>query len=154
MSASSRLTLDTNILLYAAVEDATPRHRIAERIVRRAALCDCVLILQALAEFVWASTRKSFLSLDQATMLVDSWLLLFPTTHATPATLARALEAVRRHRIAFWDAMLWAVAREAGCRYLLSEDFQAGRTLDGVTFVNPFTTAGLPDEVERALGQR
>jgi predicted nucleic acid-binding protein len=48
--------------------------------------------------------------------------------------------------------MMWAVAREAGCRYLLSEDFQSGRTLLGVTFVNPFAAAGLPAEVERLLG--
>ena len=62
-----------------------------------------------------------------------------------------AMRAVDDHRVAFWDAMIWAVAREAGCRYLLSEDFQHGRTLEGVTFVNPFAPAGLPDEVERAL---
>ena len=37
-------------------------------------------------------------------------------------------------------------------RYLLSENFQSGRTLDGVTFVNPFAPDGLPEEVERALG--
>ncbi len=48
--------------------------------------------------------------------------------------------------------MLWAVARAAGCRYLLSEDFQSGRTLGVVTFVNPFGPAGLPVEVERLLG--
>ena len=34
--------------------------------------------------------------------------------------------------------MLWATARDAGCGLVISEDFQDGRTLGGVTFVNPF----------------
>jgi predicted nucleic acid-binding protein len=34
--------------------------------------------------------------------------------------------------------MLWATADRVGVRYLLTEDFQDGRVLGGVTFVNPF----------------
>jgi hypothetical protein len=52
-----------------------------------------------------------------------------------------ALEAVRVHRIAFGDAMLWASAQRAGVNYLLTEDFQDGFVLRGVTFVNPFHRA-------------
>ncbi len=37
--------------------------------------------------------------------------------------------------------MLWATARRAGCRLLLSEDFQDGRDLGGVLFLNPFDPA-------------
>src|SRR5437016_417523 len=33
-----------------------------------------------------------------------------------------ALEAVRAHRLSFWDAMLWALAQRAGVRCLLTED--------------------------------
>jgi predicted nucleic acid-binding protein len=92
------------------------------------------LALQALAEFFAIATRKKDVSAESAIEFVD------------------AMHAVRDHRIGFWDAMLWAVAREAGCRYLLSGNFQPGRTLEGVTFVNPFAPDGLPGEVERALG--
>lgn len=38
----------------------------------------------------------------------------------------------------FEDAVLWATARRVGCTTLLTEDLQDGRTLDGVTFRNPF----------------
>jgi predicted nucleic acid-binding protein len=34
--------------------------------------------------------------------------------------------------------MLWATARRIGVRVLVSEDFQDGRILDGVRFVDPF----------------
>jgi hypothetical protein len=34
--------------------------------------------------------------------------------------------------------MLWASAKRAGVRYLVTEDFQDGFVLHGVTFINPF----------------
>ena len=46
-----------------------------------------------------------------------------------------------RHGLSFWDALLWATADRVGVRYLLTEDFQDGRTLGGVTFVDPFKGA-------------
>jgi len=153
MSAGARLTFDSNILIYAADRDAGPRHAAAEALVARAAYTDCVLTLQALAEFFAVATRKKTVSTASAIAFVDGWQNVFRTVSATPESLRAATHAVRDHRIEFWDAMLWAVAREAGCRYLLSENFQAGRTLEGVTFVNPFAPGGLPEEVERALGE-
>jgi predicted nucleic acid-binding protein len=46
--------------------------------------------------------------------------------------------------------MLWATARRAGCRLIVTEDFQDGRELRGVWFVNPFGDA-LPPRLEAAL---
>jgi predicted nucleic acid-binding protein len=66
---------------------------------------------------------------------------LFPVVAADESDLSAAVRAVERHGISFWDAMLWATARRAGCRLLFSEDLQDGRHLDGVLFVNPFDAA-------------
>jgi len=153
MTDSVRLTFDTNVLVYAAVTDASPRHQIARHLLARAAGANCLLVLQSLAEFVWVSTRKAGISMAVATRSVEVWMEIFPVAHAEPETLRAALAAVARHRLSFWDAMLWAVADGAGCRYLLSEDFQSGRTLGGVTFVDPFAASGLPPAVERALAR-
>jgi predicted nucleic acid-binding protein len=40
--------------------------------------------------------------------------------------LSAALDAVKKHRLAFWDAMLWAAAQRAGVRHLVTEDLQDG----------------------------
>lgn len=45
-----------------------------------------------------------------------------------------------RYRLSFWDALVVAAAKYAACRYLLTEDLQAKRDLDGVLVVNPFLT--------------
>ena len=48
-----------------------------------------------------------------------------------------ALEAVKIHRLAFWDAMIWAAGRRVGVRHFVTEDLQDGFELDGVGFINP-----------------
>ncbi len=69
---------------------------------------------------------------------VQDWLLLFPTILPESSTLTLAINAVENHRLSFWDAMLWAAAKQSGVNVLLSEDFQHGRELERVLFHNPF----------------
>jgi predicted nucleic acid-binding protein len=44
-------------------------------------------------------------------------------------------------QVPYWDALILAAARRAGSRYLLSEDFQAGRRYEDVEVLNPFEHA-------------
>ena len=138
MTVKGRFSLDTNILVYAVDRDAGERHRRSKDLMGRAALCDCVLAMQALAEFFHATTRKRLLQPDRATAFVRSWLDIFQVTSADDSALVNAMGAVEEHRMSFWDAMLWAAVRQAGCSAILSEDMQHGRRLGGVEFVNPF----------------
>ena len=61
------------------------------------------------------------------------------------AALNRAIAAVESSQLAFWDAMLWSAARDAGVTLLLSEDFQNGQELGGVRIVNPFLGSNLAE---------
>lgn len=133
-----RFTFDTNILVYAADRMAGRKHVGAEELVDLAAEADCVLTLQALGEFYSAVVRKKKRDPSGAEEFVSTWQSIFPIHSATPDCLTSAIRAVHRHGLAFWDAMLWATARDAGCSLLIGENFQDGRTLGGVTFVNPF----------------
>jgi predicted nucleic acid-binding protein len=56
----------------------------------------------------------------------------------TRATTLRALEAIPRHGLSFWDALNWAAAKENGIPEVYTEDFQHGREIEGVRIVNPF----------------
>jgi predicted nucleic acid-binding protein len=137
-----RFTLDTNVLVYAVDTKSGERHRLACEILDdSAAAGTCVLTLQALAEFFSVATRKGRMPISQAVGQLHDLQAVFPVAAATPATLDHAVTALREHSIPFWDAMLWACAREAGCTLVLSEDFQHGRMLEGVRFHNPFRDA-------------
>lgn len=56
----------------------------------------------------------------------------------SPSTTLAALEAVDRDGLSWFDALIWATAKQADANVLYSEDFQHGRTLGGITIENPF----------------
>jgi predicted nucleic acid-binding protein len=146
-----RLTFDTNILVYAADREAGERHQIALDLVRRSRGSDCVLTLQALAELFRTLTGRYKIAASDAVAVVQEWRDAMPVVAADELCLIDAMDAVASHRLAFWDAMIWATAKRAGCRLLLSEDGQDGLTLGGVTIVNPFGPAPSP-LLAQALG--
>lgn len=140
-----RITLDTNILVYAADRDAGERHRIALDVVRRLRGRDCVLTLQALAELFRTLTGpKHRIDPPRAATIVAQWRDALPVVAADELSLMDAMDAVIHHGWSFWDAMIWATAKHHGCRYLITEDGQAGRTLGGVTLLNPFAADAGP----------
>lgn len=148
-----RVTFDSNILVYAIDTEAGAKRSTALDLIGRAVDADCVFILQSLAEFFFVATRKAGLDAAAGAEFVNGWREIFPVRAAGEGALALAMEAVRDHQLSFWDAMLWATARQANCQLLVSEDFQDGRTLEGVTFVDPFMS-GNAALLESALPRR
>lgn len=146
-----RFTLDTNILVYAIDRAAGLRHEKALDIIRRCDGRDVVLTLQSLGEFFRAATVRHKIPPRQAADVVQEWRDAFPVVAADPLCLADAMEAVAAHTLSFWDAMLWATAKRHGCRLIVSEDGQSGRTLGGVTVVDPFLAEPAPLLVQALL---
>ena len=131
---------DTNVLVYAAGDPTDAKAGRAQDLLERFVRArKAVLVLQTLAEFSNVGLRKVGLAVEEVAALVEAWRAVMPVHAATEQDLAAALTAVSGHRLQFFDALLWATARRAGVRYLLTEDFQDGRSLGGVRFVNPFT---------------
>lgn len=138
-SVERRFSLDSNILVYAADRDADAHRReISVALMAQAARSDCVLTLQSLTEFFSATTRKRLLRPEDAGAFVSDWLAVFQVAPNAAGDLVDAMRVLEDFRISFWDAMLWATARRAGCSAILSEDFQDGQVLRGVRFINPF----------------
>ena len=139
MTVKGRFSLDTNILVYAVDRESGERHDRSRALLGRAARSDCILTVQALAEFFHATTRKNLLPLARASAFVRNWLDVFQVASADTVALVDAMDAVAEHRLSFWDAMLWATVRQSGCSAILTEDMQDGRRLGGVEVINPFT---------------
>ena len=143
-----RITFDTNVLVYAANRDAGTKHGTAVDLLRRARGRDCVVTLQALAELFRTLTGRYKVAAADAIMFVQESRNAMRVVVADELCLIDAMDAVADHKLAFWDAMIWATAKRAGCRLLLSEDGQDGRTLGGVTIVNPFGPTPSPLSAE------
>jgi predicted nucleic acid-binding protein len=133
------VSFDTNVLVYATASISDVKVMRARDIIARAMrAASTVLLLQTLAEFSNVAIRKARIPVKDIQRTIDAWRAVLPVQAADESDLSAALEAVGAHRLAFWDAMLWASAQRAGVTHLLTEDLQDGFALQGVTFVNPF----------------
>ncbi len=139
----ARFSLDSNILVY-TVDNRFPVRRVsALDVMTRAALLDCILVPQSLAEFFNVASRKAIMPRSAAIEQLTDWIALFaiaPGPTADAVLTAAAASAAGRFQ--FYDALLLATAAAAGCTALISEDMADGATLSGVEVVSAFDAAG------------
>ncbi|RZM97615.1 VapC toxin family PIN domain ribonuclease [Bradyrhizobium genosp. SA-3] len=122
---------DSNILIYAYSTD-TKRQRALNTIAGGG-----VISAQVLNEFTNVLRKKQDWPMIEAA--VQSLRFRFPDIlPLTSHTHAAALALASGHTLAFYDALIVATAVEAGCDTLYSEDLQHGRSIGGLTIVNPF----------------
>lgn len=141
-SDTTRILVDTNIFVDAADPEAGDKNVAAFEIIRDLiARGRLVVSAQVLNEFYRASTRPNkppSLSHEDAAQtirdLADS-VAVFPLT---ASITLRALGAIAAHGLSYWDALIWAAARENGIPVVYTEDFQHGREIEGVRIINPF----------------
>lgn len=136
-----RTIIDTNLLVYAAgIRTTRARQRDAIAVLD-AARGDACLTLQSLAELSAVALRHG-MPAHQCRTLVEAyqraWTILLPSVNTVPLALA----GVAAHQLSFWDAMLWAVAREHGMQEILTEDGPTGAIIEGVRFRNPLNGSG------------
>ena len=110
-----RASFDTNILVYAVDRAEERKHSLAVKVIGWASRADCIFTVQALGEIFNVVTRKTGLDLAEAEGFIDDWRSVFPVASATPDCLTSAIQAVHHHGLTYWDAMLWATARDTGC---------------------------------------
>ena len=124
---------DSNILTYAYSTDIR-RERALTTIAGGG-----VISAQVLNEFTNVLRKKQKQDWPVIEAAVQSVRFRFPDiTPLTADTHSAALALAREHSLAFYDALIIASAIEAGCNSLYSEDLQHGRSIGGLTIVNPF----------------
>jgi predicted nucleic acid-binding protein len=139
-----RVGLDTNILVYAEGLNDPERHAAARALVANLPLVDLVLPVQAAGELFRVLVRKGRRTPAEAREIVDRWQRRCVAQPTTEAIFADAMALAAEHRFDIWDACIVAVAAEAGCRLLLSEDLADGFAWRGLTVANPFAAEPHP----------
>lgn len=135
------LSLDANILFYAADNTAGARHHTAKQVVDDATVTGAALSEQVLFEFSHASTRKNKITVADAGAVVRTLLQNFDLILPHDTVVEDTFALMSQHHLSIWDARLLAVCDAHGCSHLLSEDMQDGALYGGVTVVNPFNPA-------------
>jgi predicted nucleic acid-binding protein len=133
------IMMDTNVLVYTYdPHDVQRQERAISLLLQMEENGAGCLSVQALSEFVNVLHVKQRLPIDQLMLQVEKWFNLFPVFPLTPQIVLEAARGVRDHRLAYYDAQIWAAARLNQIPIIFSEDFQDGQILEGVRFVNPF----------------
>lgn len=133
------------MLIYSADPASGEKHQRAKDLIRRL-IDDGVLALsvQNLNEFYSAATKSNkppSLPHDRAVQAVQELVRSSLVLPMTASMTLLALDAMPRYGLSFWDALIWAAAKENGAAVIYTEDFQHGRDVEGVRFVNPFLAA-------------
>ncbi|MGD0212840.1 MAG: PIN domain-containing protein [Terriglobales bacterium] len=135
---SVRSFFDTNVLLYADDEFAPVKQRRSRDLVAQHRRDGTgVVSLQVLQEYFVNVTRKLHVDPLIARRKVEI-LSEFDVASLEIDDILAAIDLHRLHGFSFWDALVLRAAKQTACRVLFSEDFQAGREVEGVRIVNPF----------------
>jgi predicted nucleic acid-binding protein len=134
--------IDSNIFVY-AFDPADPvKHekalQLIEEVTRRG---DLVLSAQVLNELSWTLLRRGKnldLGADEVHEIVDEVIQSAWVVPLTPDLTLKALTTALGHGLSFWDGLIWAAAHRYRLSTVYTEDFQHGREVEGVRFINPF----------------
>lgn len=141
-NASPRFFVDTNILAYLYDEsDLARRLRALTVIEQLRESRNGVISTQVLGELYRALTRPRGIGMppELAEERVLSYAYSWPVLDVRPLNVIEALRGLRAHKMSYYDALIWATARLNGIPFLLSEDGQEGRVIEGVRTLNPLS---------------
>jgi predicted nucleic acid-binding protein len=135
------ILLDTSILIYFIDPRDKGRQEQAIEVLTRLGDNDSGhLSVQNLAEFMNASYKLAdHVQLQEVVNQVNRWVNTYTVFDLTSMVIFEAIRGVRVHKLAYYDAQIWATARLNQVPVIFSEDFQDGQILDGVRIVNPFS---------------
>jgi predicted nucleic acid-binding protein len=138
MSAGDSFFVDTNVLLYRFGAFHAEKRRSADAWFDLLWSTDRGRISwQVIFEFYSNVVKKTGTAPAAARAAVEKLILWNPEV-PTHATVLRAWHWCDSAQLNFWDGLILGAAEQAGCRWLLTEDFQTGRRYGTVTVVNPF----------------
>jgi predicted nucleic acid-binding protein len=138
---ADKIMVDTNILLYAYDQGEPMKQPQAFAVLDRLAMLRLgALTPQVLAEFFVNAIRKIEppMTVEEAYERIQNFLLAWEVLDLTGQIVLEAVRGVRDHKMSYWDAQIWALARLHQIKVIFSENFNVGSVIEGVRFVNPF----------------
>lgn len=140
MTGTEPVFVDTNVLPY-TLDMASP-----ERSASASRWMDFLwtsgrgrLSWQVLNGFYENAVRKLKAPQRTARSVVET-LKDWNIAEFNPPLVRRAWRWVDTAGVSYWDALILAAAEDRGCAWLLSEDFQHGRSYGSVRVIDPFQT--------------
>ena len=130
--------LDTNILVYAKLEDDNKEKRTTAIDLIEKIYSNPVISVQVLNEFASVLIKHSVPNQD----IKDAVQEIAVSSIVINLNVEMVWETWRirdKYHFSYWDSMIIAAAIKGGCDMLYSEDLQNGQIIDNqITIINPF----------------
>ena len=147
--------VDTNLLLYLLdPRDAEKQERALSAVERCSVVPGTALTTQILAELAVGMTSRLQPPLTPAAARaqLDLYGRAFGVLPVTLIAVQEALRGVDMYQLAFWDALIWAVALINNVPVILTEDMPGGREqVEGVRYANPLSPSFELDRIGQDL---
>ena len=134
--------VDTNVLVYAHQSSDEKKHAIANELIDQLTMSSRLIVTtQIINEFAvtcLSSKKKEPLSAPVVQELVHMITVFSRVLVVNPETTILALGAVDKHRMSFWDALIWSTAKLNSIDIIYTEDTQSSENIEGVKYINPF----------------
>lgn len=132
---SGEFFIDSNIWLYAFMDETSPKHSSANALIEQDGV---VLSTQVVNEVCNNLIRKAGYNeqeIQQTLRNLEMNLLIFEVT----LPIIRQASTLRgRYRLSYWDSLIIATAQDASCSVVYSEDMQHGLKVGELIILNPF----------------
>lgn len=134
----SMIFLDTNILVYAALNQDPRKHGVAAKIV-----CDLLgsdsgaISAQVVNEFTNTMFKKTTRTVDNIRALNDVFHPML-RLDMTAGLVDSAISLKQRYGLQYYDALIVAAAQCLNCSEIYSEDMSDGALYGNVRITNPF----------------
>ncbi len=139
---TERALTDTNIVVYAHDPSDPIKHETARQLLEDLSntgrLTYSAQVLNEFCSRMMRPNRPPSLTPEQVLEIVLDLRTTGEVFPISDATAARALEAVIAYGMSFWDALMWATARENGITLIYTEDLPGMPEIEGVRYINPF----------------
>ncbi len=134
--------VDTNVVIYAHDPSDQVKHPAARQLLRRLSdegrLSYSAQVLNEFCSRMMRANRPPSLGPEEVRVILGDLRATGEAYPVSAETASQALDAVIAYGMSFWDAVLWATARENGVALIYTEDLPSMPEIEGVSYVNPF----------------
>ena len=127
--------IDSNIWLYAFMDESSPKHALAKTLIERN---NVVLSTQVVNEVCNNLIRKAGYTESEIQQTIRNLAAVYPILDVTLPIIRQASVLRVAYRLSYWDSLILATAQDAGCSVVYSEDMQGGLRRGALTLRNPF----------------
>jgi predicted nucleic acid-binding protein len=140
-----RIFLDTNILLYAKIDDGSEKHTVCRRLLTATIVgSEIVVSTQVLNEY-YVNARKKNIPPVEIQNNIFQFISDFEVIPLTKELIPETFHILNRFKFSYWDSSIVSAALEGNCGVLYTEDLQDGQIINNsLRIINPV----LPDHAQ------